>query len=200
MTGKRIGYIRVSTVDQNPDRQLCDMQLDKKFIDYASGSTINRPSLQALIEYVRDDDIVFVHSLDRLGRNTMDLLKIVESFIKKRVTIVFVKENLTFSGQENPMSQLIFVIMSAIAQFERSLIRERQMEGVRLAKLQGRYAGRLSKLTNPMREDIMERMQTRETKGSICRNLKISRASLNKYLSIIKQEAEKNQPLEQKSA
>ncbi len=198
MTGKRIGYIRVSTVDQNPDRQLCDMQLDKKFVDYASGSTINRPQLQALVEYVRDGDTVFVHSLDRLGRNTMDLLSIVESFIKKKVTIVFVKENLTFSGQENPMSQLIFVIMSAIAQFERSLIRERQMEGVRLAKLQGRYAGRLSKLTSVMRETIIEKMSTRETLGSISRHLKISRASLNKYLSIIR--AEKNQPLEQKSA
>ena len=134
MTGKRIGYIRVSTVDQNPERQLEGIQLDKKFIEYASGTTIKRPQLQAMLDYIRDDDIVYVHAMDRMARNTRDLLKLVDIIVSKRATLHIVQQNLVFDGNQSAMSNLMLMIMGAIAEFEHALIKERQMEGIRRTK------------------------------------------------------------------
>lgn len=125
MAGKTVGYIRVSSFDQNPDRQLEGIKLDKKFIDKASGKNINRPALEELINYVREDDIVVVHSMDRLARNLDDLRKIVKKLTNQNIQVKFLKENLIFAGDDSPMANLLLSVMGAFAEFERSLIKER---------------------------------------------------------------------------
>jgi DNA invertase Pin-like site-specific DNA recombinase len=139
MTGKRIGYIRVSTVDQNPDRQLADVQLDRKFTDYSSAVNLNRDALQEMLRFVREDDIVFVHSMDRLARTVKDLKEVVIFLNKKNVNVKFIKENLDFGHENSSLSMLMLHILGAFAEFEHAFIRERQMEGIAQAKLKGRY-------------------------------------------------------------
>lgn len=182
MSGKRIGYIRVSTTDQNPDRQLDGMQLDKKFIDYASGTTTNRPNLKLLLDYVREDDIVFVHSMDRLARNVKDLLNLVNEFSEKKVEIQFIKENLVFNGKDSALSKLLLMIIGSVAEFEHALIRERQREGIELAKKKGKYKFRATKLTNEVREKIIDGLKTRKSKNQIAKELSITTPSLYTYL------------------
>jgi DNA invertase Pin-like site-specific DNA recombinase len=188
--GKRIGYVRVSTIDQNPERQLEGVELDKKFIDYASGSSMNRPQLESLLEYVRDDDIVIVHSLDRLARSLKDLNKIVDELISRKVSIQFVKEKLIFNGDSSPMSNLLFSMLGAFAQFERDLIRERLLEGVAIAKKAGKYKGRKSKLTKEKEEKIKEYIQAvkPKSKNEMARDLGVSRFSLYNYMKKIQQQ------------
>jgi DNA invertase Pin-like site-specific DNA recombinase len=182
MSGKRIGYIRVSTVDQNPDRQLLDLQLDKKFIDHASASCRNRPQLKTMLEFIREDDIVFVHSMDRLARNVVDLRKIVDEIVGKKVEIHFIKENLIFNCSKNSMSNLLLNVMGAMAEFELEFIRERIREGVALAKAKGKYKGRTKKLNAEKIDLLKQEMKTRNSKSQIARNLKISRRTLYNYL------------------
>ena len=142
MAGKTVGYIRVSSFDQNPDRQLEGIKLDKKFIDKASGKDTNRPALEELIGYVREDDIIVIHSMDRLARNLDDLRKIVKTLTSQNIQIQFLKENLIFAGDDSPMANLLLSVMGAFAEFERTLIKERQLEGIALAKKKGLYKGR----------------------------------------------------------
>jgi len=185
MTGKRIGYIRVSTEDQNPDRQLSDMELDKKFIDYASGSTTKRPELQSMMEYVREDDIIFVHSLDRLGRNLKDLKKLVDHFIERGIQIHFIKENLKFTNKSDPMSNLLFCVFGAVAEFEHSLIKERQAEGIAKAKREGKYLGRKKCMTASKIEELKKLMQLGVSISRIARKLEVSRLSIYKELKTL---------------
>lgn len=145
--GKRIGYVRVSTLDQNESRQLEGVQLDKRFVDKASGKDTKRPQLQAALDYVRDGDVLLVHSMDRLARNLDDLRRIVMELTGRGVVVEFVKEHLTFTSEDNAMSKLLLSVMGAFAEFERSLIRERQREGIALAKKAGVYRGRKPSLT-----------------------------------------------------
>lgn len=132
MKGKRIGYIRVSTVDQNPERQLEGIQLDKKFIDYASGTTLNRPQFSLMLDYIREDDIVIVHSMDRLARNARHLREIVDKLTSQGIEVQFVKENLTFNGKDSPISNLLLMMMGAVAEFEHAILKERQEKASRL--------------------------------------------------------------------
>lgn len=193
MTGKRIGYVRVSTVDQNPDRQLDGVELDKKYIEYASGSSLKRPQLDAMMDYIREDDCVIVHSLDRLARNLKDLLELIEIFEKKKVEVRFVKENLNFNGKDSSFSKMILGILGTIYEFEREKILERQREGIEQAKRQGKYKGKQNKLTSSLIEKIKEHLQTRKTKTKIAQELAISRYSLYRYIKQIeKQEFKKN--------
>lgn len=106
MKGKKIGYIRVSALDQNHERQLQGLELDKCFIDKASGKDTNRPLLDAMLNYDRDGDIVYVHSMDRLARNLDDLRQLVQRLTDQKIKIEFIKESLTFKGEEAPMSKL----------------------------------------------------------------------------------------------
>src|ERR1039458_6986099 len=99
---KRIGYIRVSSVDQNTVRQLDGVELDKVFTDKASGKDTNRPQLKAALDYVRDGDVLVVHSMDRLARSLADLLQLVEMLNKRGVVVEFVKEGLVFTGDDSP--------------------------------------------------------------------------------------------------
>src|SRR6201993_3852860 len=120
--GKRIGYVRVSSLDQNELRQLDGIEVDKKFTDKASGKDMNRPQLKAALEYLRDGDVLVVHSMDRLARNITDLLHTVETLNKRGVVVEFVKEHLTFTGDDSPMSKLMLTVMGGVAEFERAMI------------------------------------------------------------------------------
>ena len=137
-----VAYIRVSTVDQNTDRQLADVgiEFDKVFEDKASGKDTQRPQLQAMLEYVREGDTLHVHSIDRLSRSLEDLISSVKSLNAKGVAVKFHKENLEFTAEKSsPMNDLILNIFGAVAQFERALSKERQMEGIAKAKDKGVY-------------------------------------------------------------
>jgi DNA invertase Pin-like site-specific DNA recombinase len=180
--GKRIGYVRVSSVDQNTDRQLEGVALDKKFIDKASGKDTKRPQLQAALEYLRDGDVLVVHSMDRLARNLDDLRKIVLELTERGVVVEFGKENLTFTSQDNAMSKLLLSVMGAFAEFERALIRERQREGIALAKKAGVYKGRKPALTPDKIVELRKRVKAGEKKAVLSREFKISRETLYQYL------------------
>jgi DNA invertase Pin-like site-specific DNA recombinase len=135
MTGKRIGYRRTSTADQNTARQLEDVPLDKIFEDKLSGKDRNRPQLQACMEFLREGDTLVVHSLDRLGRNVRDLMDIVEELTAEGVTVTFLHPALSFSGDnDSPINKLLFLLLAGFAEMERSLLLERMKEGVAIAK------------------------------------------------------------------
>ena len=114
MVGQRIGYIRVSTFEQNPERQLDDVEVDKTFTDKASGKDTNRPALKALLDFVREGDTIVVHSMDRLARNLVDLRCLVQKITRCGIHIEFVKENLTFTGKDSPMENLLLSVMGGI--------------------------------------------------------------------------------------
>ena len=180
--GKTIGYIRVSTVEQNTSRQLEGIALDKEFTDKCSGKDTKRPSLQLMLDYVRDGDIVYVHSMDRLARNLEDLRKIVSILAEKKVRIHFVKESLIFNGEDSPMANFMLNIMGAFAEFERALIRERQKEGIAIAKKDGKYRGRSKCLTPEQLQEIKQLVADRYKKTEIAERFGISRDTLYRYL------------------
>lgn len=190
--GQIVGYIRVSSIDQNIERQLDGMSLDKVFIDKMTGSVKERPELQRMIEYVRQGDTVYVHSLDRLARNFDNLLDIIKQLNKKGVIFKSIKENLTLNGlNNNPMDMLILHIFGAIAEFNRSLIREAQREGIAKAKKRGVYKGRKSVLTLERITTIEELLTQKESSldeykktsyQKIADTVGISLPTLNRYL------------------
>lgn len=182
--GKTVGYIRVSSEEQNPERQLEGLKLDKVFIDKVSGKDMQRANLNALISYVREGDTVIVHSMDRLARNLDDLRHLVYELTGKSVKIQFVKENLIFIGDDSPMANLLLSVMGAFAEFERALIRERQLEGIALAKKRGAYRGRKRSLTNDQIKDLKTRASSGEQKSQIARDFGISRETLYQYLKV----------------
>ena len=182
MSGKRIGYVRVSSVDQNEARQLEGVALDKVFTDKASGKDTSRPQLQACLDYLRDGDTLIVHSMDRLARNVEDLRRIVREQNAKGVIVQFMKEGLSFTGDDSPMSQLLLTMLGAVAEFERSLIRERQREGIAIAKVKGVYKGRKPALSADQVADLKTRAASGEKKAELARQFKISRATLYQYL------------------
>lgn len=180
--GQRIGYVRVSTVEQNASRQLDGQTLDRVFEDTVSGKSTDRPQLQAMLEFVREGDTILVHSMDRLARNLDDLRHLVKDLTTKGVKIQFLKENLTFTGDDSPMANLLLSVMGAVAEFERALIRERQMEGIALAKKKGKFKGRKPKLSDQDIEVIRSRTKAGEKKAELAREYGISRETLYKHL------------------
>jgi DNA invertase Pin-like site-specific DNA recombinase len=182
MNGQRIGYIRVSTFEQNADRQLDGLTLDRVFVDKASGKDIRRPELESLLQFARGGDIVFVHSMDRLARNLDDLRRLVRNLTNRDIKIQFMKEGLTFTGEDSPMANLLLSVMGAFAEFERALIRERQLEGIALAKQKGVYKGRKKTLTPLQIADLKQRVTAGEKKAQLARDFKISRETLYQYL------------------
>jgi DNA invertase Pin-like site-specific DNA recombinase len=183
MQGQRVGYIRVSTLEQNTQRQLEHVQVDRTFIDKASGKDIQRLQLDALLAYVREGDTVVVHSMDRLARNLDDLRDIVQKLVKRGIRIEFVKEALTFIGDDSPMATLMLSVMGAFAEFERALIRERQREGIALAKQRGVYRGRKKSLSPERIAELRQRVASGETKVQVARDFGISRETLYNYLA-----------------
>ena len=194
--GEKVGYVRVSSFDQNPERQLENIKLDKIYTDKASGKDVNRPQLIELIDYVRNGDTVVVHSMDRLARNLDDLRKLVCQFTGKQVKVQFIKENLIFSGDDSAMSTLLLSIMGAFAEFERSLIRERQLEGIALAKKRGAYRGRKKCLSLEEVEALRSRVSSGEKKSGIARDFGISRETLYQYLKSYHNDSLKNEKKE----
>lgn len=180
--GKLVGYIRVSSVDQNTERQLDGVTVDKTFTDKASGKDTNRPELSKLKEYVREGDKVIVHSMDRLARNLSDLEQIVKEFNGQGIAVEFAKEGLTFTGDDNKTATLLLQVIGAVAQFERAMIKERQLEGIALAKKRGVYKGRKPKLTDALIQEIKGRVSKKVPKAQIARDLNISRETLYKAL------------------
>ena len=182
MLGQRIGYIRVSTLDQHVDRQLEGIEVDKTFIDKASGKDTKRPQLELLMSFVRTGDTVIVHSMDRLARNLDDLRRIVQTLTGRGVHIEFVKEHLSFTGDDPPMAGLMLSVMGAFAEFERALINERQREGIALAKRRGAYKGRKKSLSHAAVAQLRERLTTGISKAQAAREFGISRQTLYQYL------------------
>ncbi len=183
MKGQHIGYVRVSSLDQNTDRQLEGVEPDRVFTDKASGRDTKRPALEELLRFVREGDVVIVHSIDRLARNLPDLRRIVEDLTGRGVQLRFLKENLTFSGDDSPMSTLLLSVMGAFAEFERALIRERQAEGIAAAKRRGIYKGRKHALNREQAEELKERARNGERKSALAKAFGISRETVYRYLA-----------------
>ena len=190
-SGQRIGYVRVSSADQNDARQLDGVILDKIFTDKASGKDTNRPQLQAMLDFAREGDVIFVHSMDRLSRSLSDLEKLVKQLTGKGITVQFVKEKLKFEPpvegvetHENLYSTLMLQLLGAVGQFERALIKERQREGIAIAKAKNLYKGRKPKLDKAGVENLQQMAANGVKKVEIAAKLGISRASVYAYLNI----------------
>jgi DNA invertase Pin-like site-specific DNA recombinase len=182
MKSKQVGYIRVSSLDQNTERQLDGITLDKTFVDRCSGKDTKRPQLALALDYLRDSDTLVVHSMDRLARNVDDLRHIVKTLTADGIAVKFVKENLTFTGDDSPMNNLLLTLLGAVAEFERSMIHERQREGIAIAKTKGLYKGRRQQLTEQETAELKVRVECGEQKAQIARDLGISRNTLYNYL------------------
>jgi DNA invertase Pin-like site-specific DNA recombinase len=185
--GQRIGYIRISSEDQNPERQLEGESLDRVFVERASGKDTKRPKLQEMLDYAREGDVVVVHSMDRLARNVDDLRRLVQTLTSDGIGVEFRKENLTFTGNDSSMSHLMLTVLGAVAQFERDLIRERQREGIALAKARGVYRGRNKKLSPERASELVQRAAVLgQCKATLAREFGISRETLYQYLQAAK--------------
>lgn len=180
-----VGYVRVSSVDQNTARQLDGIDLDEVFTDTVSGATTDRPELQAMLRHVRKGDTLHVHSIDRLARSLEDLLSLVKELIDRGVTVHFHKEQLLFTGEANAMQELMLSLLGSVAQFERSMIKERQREGIEKAKAAGVYTGRVKTIND---EAIREAMNA---PGASYR--KVAKA-LNVSLSTVQRAMKSTQP------
>lgn len=179
-----IAYVRVSTEDQNEERQieaLKSRNIDKWFIEKVSAKDMNRPKLQEMLDYIRDGDTVFIHDFSRLARSTKDLLEIVELLEKKKVGLVSNKENVDSS---TPSGKLMLTMIGAIAEFERANLLERQREGIAIAKRQGKYRGRQpKKIDKDLFDTEYQKYITRKiNKKELAENLNVSRPTLDKLL------------------
>jgi DNA invertase Pin-like site-specific DNA recombinase len=181
--GATVGYVRVSTVGQNDARQLDGVHLDTVFTDKASGKDTARPQLQAMLKHVRRGDTLRVHSMDRLSRSLSDLEAVVKGLTGRGVTVVFTSPPLTFPGDaSDSVAMLMLQIMGAVAQFERSLILERQREGIAIAKAGGVYKGRKASLDAPKIAQLKALVADGVPKAQIAVKLGISRATVYSYL------------------
>ena len=186
--GQRVGYIRVSSSDQSPERQIEALnnsgKIDRLFEDKISGrSRQERPGLTECIAYLRDGDELIVASIDRLARSLVDLRNLVDEIANKGVTVCFLHENLTFTHDgEDARSNLMLSILGSFAEFERAIIRERQAEGIALAKKEGRYPGRKQSLTSKQADEIRQRVAAGESKSALSQELGIARTTLYRYI------------------
>lgn len=185
--GQLVGYIRVSTLDQNTARQeeqLQGFKLDAVFMDKASGKDTARPELQAALKHLRKGDTFIVYSMDRLARNLDDLRCIVKALTDKDVSVQFVKESMIFTGEDSPISKLMLSVMGAFAEFERTLIKERQREGIAVAKAKGVYTGRKPLLSDSQASELVtkDRSNGGKNRAALAREYGISRETLYQYL------------------
>ena len=170
-------YLRVSTILQNTERQLVDVVCDRQYEDKLSGKDTNRPQFQLMMSNLRSGDVVNVHSLDRVGRNTKDILEIVQEIKDKGCLIHFHKENLKFDGTKSDLySDLMLTILAGFSQFERNIILERQREGIAIAKAKGVYKGRRSKLTEEQLENMKMDFNSGIAKTEIAKKYDVTRA------------------------
>jgi DNA invertase Pin-like site-specific DNA recombinase len=179
---EHIGYIRVSSEGQNTDRQLADVKLDHIYIDKVSGATKDRPQLNACLSYIRKGDTLHVHSIDRLARSLRDLQEIVDSLVSRNITVQFHSEHLIFTSEENPVSTMMLQMLGMIAQFERTLTRKRQREGIDTAKAKGKHIGR-PKIDMNRRGEAIDLSKLGLSISAIARQMKLSRTAIYKLLS-----------------
>jgi DNA invertase Pin-like site-specific DNA recombinase len=177
---EHIGYIRVSTIGQNTERQLLNIELDKTFTDKCSGKDTNRTALKELINYARLGDVIHVHDISRMARNTEDLLRLAKEFTEQGISLKFHKESLEFNGENSPMQQLILTMLGGIYQFERSMILERQREGI--AKAKGKYLGK--PINQALHDKIRELFSQGINKTQIAKQLGCTRPTIYNALSI----------------
>ena len=185
-TGIRIGYVRVSSADQCTDRQLDGQVLTVTFTDKASGKNTDRPQLQAMLAgNWPEGSTVVVHSMDRLARSLSDLLRIVEQLTARGIAVQFIKEGKTFRGDStDAMDRLMLSMLGAFAEYERTLIRERQREGIAKAKESGVYKGKKPKITDPtvIAQLVSDATALGANKTKVAAKYSISRETLYKYL------------------
>ena len=176
----KVGYRRVSTLEQSLDRQ--DLgECDRVFEEKESAGSANRPALQDMLSFVRAGDEVVVHSIDRLARNLMDLQSIIQELNNKGVTMRFVSESLSFSADGGCAFQTLQLqMLGAFAQFERTMIRKRQAEGIAKAKAKGVYAQR-KRTINP--DKVKQLFEDGMSKAAIAKHLNISRMSVYRSLA-----------------
>lgn len=182
--GENLAYVRVSTVEQNEERQIEALEkhnINKWFIEKVSGKNTNRPELQKMLEYMREGDTVYIHDFSRLARNTVDLLGLVETMQNKGVTLISNKEAINTS---TPNGKLMLTMIGAIAEFERENLLERQREGIAIAKREGKYRGRqVKEIDENTFIKAYNHYKTREiNKTQLAKELKISRPTLDKLL------------------
>ena len=177
-----VAYVRVSSTEQNTERQLdgSRIEFERTFTDRCSGGTKKRDGLERMLDYVRDGDTIHVHSIDRLARNLADLLLLLEDLTERGVSIRFHKEGLTFTGEDNPFQKLQLQIIGSVAEFERSMIRERQREGIAKAREKGVYKGRKRSID---REKIIELKAEGMGPTAIAKELGVSRMSVHRALT-----------------
>lgn len=177
-----IAYVRVSTVEQNEARQVESLGkhgIDKWFTEKVSAKDTNRPQLQAMLDFAREGDTIYIHDFSRLARSTTDLLKIVEQLESKGIHLVSNKENIDTS---TPTGKLMLTMIAAINEFERANLLERQREGIAIAKESGKYKGRKAVEIDNFGE-IYDRYMAREiTKTEMARTLGVSRPTLDKLI------------------
>lgn len=179
---EHVGYIRVSSEGQNTDRQLEGVQLDKRFIDKISGATKDRPELNACLAYIRAGDTLHVHSIDRLSRSLRDMEELVSGMVSRGITIEFHSERLIFTSEENPVATMMLQLLTTFAQFERTVTKRRQREGIDIAKAKGKHLGR-PRIDYTRRDEAIELSKQGNNISQIARAMNISRASIYKLLS-----------------
>ena len=185
MSGQIVGYVRVSTLDQNTGRQLEQMKDENTqviFEDHISGKSLERPELEKLLKHVRKGDTVVVHSMDRLARNLRDLRNLVDDLTDRGIVVKFLKEHLEFTGEANSTAKMMLNIMGAVAEFEREMILERQREGIVLAKAEGKYKSGKFKLTGDRVTELRKRVASGANKAALAREFNISRQTLYGYM------------------
>jgi DNA invertase Pin-like site-specific DNA recombinase len=184
--GQLVGYVRVSSEDQNTARQneaLAEFNLDKVFTDKASGKDTDRPQLQAALAHLREGDTFVIYSMDRLSRSLTDLINTVKALTAKGVKVQFVKEALTFTGDNNPMANLLLGVMGSLAEWERAVIRERQLQGIAIAKAKGVYQGRKKSLSDKQKLELKELAATGMSKADLAKKFFVSRPTVYAYLN-----------------
>ncbi len=180
--GQLVGYVRVSTEDQNTARQLDGVVVDKMFTDHASGKDTSRPQLAEALRYVREGDTLVVHSMDRLARSLPDLRRLVDELTGRGVTVQFVKENMAFTRDESsPFATLMLNMLGAFAEFERSMILERQREGIAIAKAAGKYKDRQPALKPEDAEELRQRLAAGESVSALAREYGVARQTIYNY-------------------
>ncbi len=177
-----IAYIRVSSIDQNTARQLDGINFDETFTERASAATTKRPKLEECLRYARKGDRLHIHSIDRLARNLGDLLRLLDDLTGRGVAVKFHKENLEFTGEDNPFQTLQLQIIGSVAQFERAIIKERQREGIAKAQAKGKHCGRKAKLTKAQVEEIKTRISNGDEKKALAEEYGISRQTLYRVI------------------
>ena len=180
-----IAYIRVSTIDQNEERQIKaieEYKIDKWFIEKASAKDTKRPKLKEMLEYIRENDIIYIKDFSRLARSTKDLLELIDYFEKKNVKLISLKENLDTSTSTG---KLMLTMISAIYQFERDNLLERQREGIAIAKEKGKYKGR-KKINFPDNwEEVYSKYKTRKLTG--IKAMELLNLKRNTFYKLIKE-------------